>query len=159
MEMLLWLPLVAQLGPGFANCWWIFHFFAVCAIRRFSSLVLIHRCLLEHSLHVQIYIVHCASGAVAGLCVNVDRGLNGTWRLRFGEMNCWNNNKPEGEIILNEPEPRLLSKSSFFTLLVHSRLNHHHYISVFQPEKRWWQLSFLCAIRGGMQIIMYYIIF
>lgn len=60
-------------------------YFAVCVIRLFSSLVLIHRCLLEHSLHVQIYIVQCASGAVAGLCVNVDRGLNGTWRHRLGK--------------------------------------------------------------------------
>lgn len=96
MEMLLWLSLVGQSGPGFANCWWIFHFFAVCAIRLFSSLVLIHRCLLEHSLHVQIYIVHCASGAVAGLCVNVDRGLNGTWRLRLGKWTA--------EIIINLKE-------------------------------------------------------
>lgn len=94
MERLLWLSLVGQLGLGFVNCWWIFHFFAVCAIRLFSSLVLIHRCLLEHSLHVQIYIVHCAS--VAGLCVNVDRGSNGTWRHRLGKWTA--------EIIINLKE-------------------------------------------------------
>lgn len=58
--------------------------FLVCHPSFFPSLVLIHRCLLEHSLHVQIYIVHCASGAVAGLCVDVGRGFNGTWRHRLG---------------------------------------------------------------------------
>lgn len=160
MEMLLWLSLIRQSGPGFANCWWIFHFFAVCAIRLFSSLVLIHRCLLEHSLHVQIYIVHCASGVVAGLCVNVDRGLNGTWRLRLGEMNCWNNNKPEGEIILNEPELRLLSKSSSHFSLYWSIQDSITVtvIRCFSRKKRW-QFSFLSAIRGDRQIIMYYIIF
>lgn len=47
--------------------------FLQCVPSAFSleEALFIHRCLLEHSLHVQIYIVHCAPRAVAGLRFNV----------------------------------------------------------------------------------------
>lgn len=45
---------------------------AVCTFRLFSGRSAVHPSLpLEHSLHLQIYVVHCALGAVAGLRFNV----------------------------------------------------------------------------------------
>lgn len=88
--------------------------FAACIIRVFSGFgeaPRTHRCLLEHSLHVQICIVHCASGdAVAGL---IQRDM----ASQSGEMNCCCDNKREGSFLRNQPEPRLLTKSSTHTTL------------------------------------------
>lgn len=115
------------------NIW----FFCSACHPSFLTVLLTHRCLLEHSLHVQIYIVHCASGAVAGLCFNVDRGFNAIWRHRLGKWTA--------EIIINLKHKWFGTNPNRDSWVNSARIRHFispfktspqsQYISVPQPGK------------------------